>query len=119
MINDITKFKKLKDNPTLTREKQWQGFLRIKKDKNIFDENTDKKTYPCYSKLAIIYGFPKTCKMLFDSNDFFLRPVISSIGTYNYNLAKFLTELLKPVISKEHCTKDSFSFCEEKHQVKQ
>ena len=55
--------------------------------------------------------------MLFYSNDFSLRPIISSIGTYNYNLAKFLTELLDPVISKEHCAKDSFSFCEEIQQV--
>ena len=55
--------------------------------------------------------------MLLDSDDFYLRPIISSIGTYNYNLAKFLTELLHPVISKEHCAKDSFSFCEEIQQV--
>ena len=55
--------------------------------------------------------------MLFDSDDFSLRPIISSIGTYNYNLAKFLTELLDPVIPKEHCAKDSFSFCEEIEQV--
>ena len=55
--------------------------------------------------------------MLLDSDDFYLRPIISSIGTYNYNLAKFLTELLDPVTSKEHCAKDSFSFCEEIQQV--
>ena len=114
---DTTKFKKLKDNPTLTREGQLQRFLRKIKDKILFDENTYKKNYPCGSKPATIYGLPKTHKMLFDSDDFSLRPIISSIGTYNYNLAKFLTELLDPVISKEHCAKDSFSFCEEIQQV--
>ena len=56
-------------------------------------------------------------KMLFESDDFSLGPIISSIGTYNYNLAKFLTEPLHPVIPKEHCAKDSFSFCEEIQQV--
>ena len=55
--------------------------------------------------------------MLFDSDDFSLRPIISSIDTYNYNLAKFLTELLDPAIPKEHCAKDSFCFCEEIQQV--
>ena len=35
----------------------------------------------------------------------------------NYNLAKFLTELLDPVIPKDHCAKYSFSFCEEIQQV--
>ena len=33
IINDTTKFKKLKDNPTLTREGQLQRFLRKVKDK--------------------------------------------------------------------------------------
>ena len=55
--------------------------------------------------------------MFFDCDDFSLWPIISSIGTYNYNLAKFPTELLDPVISKEHCGKDSFSFCEKIQQV--
>ena len=58
----------------------------------------------------------KICKILrnfFDSADFSLRPNISSISNYNYNVAKFLTELLDPVILKRHCAKDLFSFCEE------
>ena len=59
IINDTTKFKKLKDNPTLTREGQLQRFLRKIKDKNLFDENTYKKIYPSGSKPAIIYGLPK------------------------------------------------------------
>ena len=112
IINDSTKLKKLKDNPTLNRKGQLQRLLRKIKDKNLFDENAYKKIYPCGSKSATIYGLPKTHKMLFDSDDFSLRPIISSIGTYNYNLAKFLTELLHPVISKEHCAEDLFSFCE-------
>ena len=91
--------------------------MRKIKGENLFDENTYRKVFPCGSKPATIYGLPKTHKMLFDSDDFSLRPIISSIGTYNYNLAKFLTELLDPVISKEHCAKDSFSFCEEIQQV--
>ena len=94
-----------------------QRFLRKIKDKNLFHENTYQKIYPCGSKPATTYGLPKTHKMLFDSDDFSLRPIISSIGTYNYNLAKFLTELLDPVISKEHCAKDLFSFREEIKQV--
>ena len=117
IIKDTAKFKKLKDNPTSTREGQLQCFLRKIKDKNLFNENTYKKIYPCSSKPATIYGLPKIHKMLFDSNDFSLRPIISSIGTYSYNLAKFLNELLDPVILKEHCTKDSFSFSEEIQQT--
>ena len=57
--------------------------------------------YPCLSKPATICDFSKTRKMLFDSDNFFLGPIISSIGTYYYNLAKFLSELLDPFIPKE------------------
>ena len=78
-----------------------QGFLRKIKDKNLFDKNTYKKIYPSGFKPATIYGLPKTHKILLDSDDFSLRPIISSIGTYNYNLAKFLTEFLDSVISKK------------------
>ena len=48
----------------------------------------------------------------------YLCPIISSIGTHNYNLVKFLSSLLEPVISTTHCTKDSFSFCEEIKKVR-
>ena len=44
---------------------------------------------------------------------YLLRPIISSKGTYNYNLLKFLTNLLVPVISTTKCTKNSFTFCKE------
>ena len=71
IINDTAKFKKLKDNPTLTREGQLQRFSRKIKDENLLDENTYKKIYPFGSKVATIYGLPKTERTLFDSNDFF------------------------------------------------
>ena len=48
----------------------------------------------------------------------YLCPIISSIGTHNYNLVKFLSSLLEPVISTTHCKKDSFSFCEEIKKVR-
>ena len=42
---------------------------------------------------------------------------MSSIGTYNYNLAKYLCSLLKPHISSEFCATDTFSFVQEIKQV--
>ena len=66
-----------------------------------------------------IYGTPKIHKLKHNNiNELSLRPIISSISTYNYNLAKFLSSLLETVISAMHCTKDSFRFCEEIKQVR-
>lgn len=38
----------------------------------------------------------------------YLRPIISSIGARDYNLTKFSSALLKPVIFIRQCTEDSF-----------
>ena len=42
---------------------------------------------------------------------------MSSIGTYNYHLSMFLTDLLDSIIPASHCAKDSFTFCEEIKKV--
>ena len=58
--------------------------------KNIFNENEYDKLYTSGSAPAPIYRTPKIHK--FSSSDSFpkLHPMVSSIGTFNYNLARFL-----------------------------
>ena len=48
----------------------------------------------------------------FSSTDTFpkLRPIISSKGTFNYDLSRFLCDLLSPVILDYYFCKDTFSF---------
>ena len=41
------------------------------------------------------------------------RSIMSSIGTYNYNLAKYLCNLLSPHIPTEHCATDTFTFVQD------
>ena len=59
---------------------------------------------------ARIYGTPKMYK--FSSGGSFpkLRPIVSSIGTFNYNLARFLCDLLSPLVPNDYSCKDTFSF---------
>jgi hypothetical protein len=47
-----------------------------------------------------------------------LRPINSSIGAFNYKLAKYLSVLLNPVIPTDHCATDSFSFVDEIKQIR-
>ena len=68
------------------------------------------KIYPSGSQPARLYGNHKTHKLKSESDKLTFRPIVSSIGAYNYK-PKFLTSMLDPVIPKDHCTKDSFSFC--------
>ena len=48
----------------------------------------------------------------FSSSDSFpkLSPIVSSIGTFNYNLARFLCDLLSPLLPNDYSCKYTFSF---------
>ena len=104
----------------MKREASLQRFLRKLKQKIFFNEIEYDKFYPSGSAPARIYGTPKMHK--FSSSDSFskLRPIVSSIGTFNYNLARFLIEkknlarflcdLLSPLVPNDYSCKDTFSF---------
>ena len=42
-----------------------------------------------------------------------MRPILSATGTYNYDLAKWLDEKLKPLSTNEYTISDVFNFAEE------
>ena len=94
LISDTSKFEKLNEDPTLKHEASLQRFLRKLKQKNFFNENEYDKLYPSGSAPVRIYGTPKMHK--FSPSDSFpkLCQIVSSIGTFNYNLARFLCDLL-------------------------
>ena len=94
IISDTSKFKKLPADPTLLREGQLQRFLRKLKNEQFFKEEVYDKIYPSGSKLAFIYGLPKIHKVNCQRNNLSLRLIVSSIGSYNYHLSKFLTDCL-------------------------
>ena len=39
-----------------------------------------------------------------------LCPIVSSIGTFNYNLAQFLCDLCSPLVPDDYSCKDNFTF---------
>ncbi|PIK43036.1 hypothetical protein BSL78_20110 [Apostichopus japonicus] len=88
IINDETRFQKIKIDPTLRREGQLQRFLRKLKGSRFFPEDTYMNIYPTGSHPARIYGLPKTHKCTNNNSFPTFRPIVSSIGTYNYNLGK-------------------------------
>ena len=79
--------------------------------KNFFNEtNVFDKFYPSGSAPAQIYSTPKLHK--FSSSDSFinLRPTVSFIGTFDYNLAHFLCDILSLLVPNGYPCKDTFSF---------
>ncbi|XP_068749298.1 uncharacterized protein [Montipora capricornis] len=105
LISDGTKFKLLSHNPTKSRENSLISYLRNLKRDCIIDEATFRKILPCGSTAGVLYGLPKVHKTGCP-----FRPIVSSVNTYNYNLASFLVDVLKPISTNQFTIKDSFSF---------
>ena len=63
----------------------------------ILPKNIADSLCPKGSRLAHLYGLPKTHKA-----NLSMRPILSATGTYNYNLAKWLEEKLKPLSVNEY-----------------
>ena len=93
-VSDTSKFERLNEDQTLKCETSLQRFLRKLKQKNFFNEIEYDKLYPSGSAPAHIYGTTKT--KIFSSSDSFpkVRLIVPSVGTFDYNLARFLCDLL-------------------------
>ena len=109
ILNDKDKFKLLKEDPTERRESSLQRYLRYLKNLGAITEDTLNKVRPCGSSPSRIYGLPKLHK-----SDIPLRSIVSGIGSYTHKLAKYLSDILKPLANNEHTLKDSFEFT---HQI--
>ena len=123
IIEDKSKFKALNKDPTITREIKLQKYILNIEKKGGFKEEYSL-IYPVRSNIARIYGTPKVHKLKDEKSvcimltKLKLRPIISSIGTYNYHLAKYLKQKLAPHIPHEYCIKDTFNFVTELNKLK-
>ena len=66
--------------------------------------------YPSGSAPARIYSTPKMHKFYSIHSFSKHRPIVSSIGTFSYNLARFLCDLLSLLAPNDYSCKDTFSF---------
>ena len=105
ILNDSTKFQELPDDPTASRESKLQRYLYNLKRKGIFDQHTYDNIRPSGSQPSRLYGLPKTHKANVP-----LRPIVSCIGSYSYNLAKFLVNMLRPINTGKYCVKDLYTY---------
>jgi hypothetical protein len=76
--------------------------------KGVIAENVRTQLKSTGSKFGIMYGLPKVHKQNLP-----LRPILSTVGTANYSLSKFLVSLLSPLSQNEFTIKDTFCFVNE------
>ena len=119
-INDTTKFKPVDSerpsrrgrppkhyHPLLEKEKHLDSVVR-----RILPKHIAELLCPKGTRLAHLYGLPKTHK-----KHLAMRPILSATGTYNYALAKWLDEKLKPFSTNKYTISDIFEFAQEIQQL--
>ena len=112
IVYDSSKFEivpvdRNKKHPVIKREEHIARFLKSNLKVHM-PENVYDKLVPSGSSPGKIYGMVKVHK-----KDYPLRPVVSMLNTPEYNLAKFLDDIIKPNIPKSFMVDSSINFLDE------
>ncbi|XP_069981900.1 uncharacterized protein [Penaeus vannamei] len=109
ILSDHTKFKRITTEMSthlLYLEDKLKRLLRT--IKSSIDASTCNFLSTSGSKPGLLYGLPKVHKPNIP-----LRPIISSIGTFNYNTAKFLIPIISPLTTNQYTIENSTVFANE------
>lgn len=108
ILCDNSKFKPINKDLfklIISLEDKITRFLRYLKNVNVIDLDVFNSLTPSGSNVGILYGLPKVHKA---NNP--LRPILSTIGTHNYKLAKFLIPLINKWSTNEYSVNNTFEF---------
>jgi len=109
ILSDSSKFQLLNVNLATHLLKLEDKLNRIIRPlKTILDETIYHSIFSAGSRAGFMYGLPKVHKPGLP-----LRPIISSIGTFSYNLAKFLVQIIQPLTYNEYTISNSSNFINE------
>ena len=111
ILNDTSKFRQISEDMftvITTLEDKLGRLLRKLLKLNIISQHTFNFLFSSGSASGILYGLPKTHKTGVP-----VRPVLSTIGTFNYSLAKFLVPIIEPLTTNQYTLKNSFAYVED------
>ena len=104
ILSDTSKFKQVNEEHTLDRLRKFQSFLRYHHKKGVFSDSDYSEIFPTGTNIPTMYGLPKTHK-----HGVPLRPILSMVGSFNHNFAKWLGRKLEPLRNARSIARDSFS----------
>ena len=117
ILADTSKFTPVSEDAfkVITRaEDKLLRFLRkLVKNKAMIKKTADS-LFHAGSSPGVLYGLPKTHK----KGKLTFRPILSAIGTFNYNLAKFLVPILDPLTKNECTVRNSYDFASDIAELK-
>ena len=114
VLEDTNTYKAIQADPTSKLKNKLISILRRIKNATGLQDNIYRKMYPTGASPPRFYGLPKIHK-----NNIPLRPIVSSIGSVAYGLAKVLADIIKPLMGcSEHHVQNSHMFAEEIKDMK-
>ena len=107
LLKDEKTYIKLKKDPTKEYKQKFAKVLKQLLDTHAIDKKTHKFVYPTTESPPRFYGLPKVHK-----EGIPLRPIVSSINSISYNCARYVADLLAPLVgNSEHHIKKFQTFC--------
>ena len=108
LLKDEKTYKKLKGDPIRKYKMELGNVLKDLKGSKKITPVLYKKLYPTADQPPRFYGLPKVHK-----KNTPLRPIVNSIGTITYECAKYMADVLSPLMGKtEHYDRNSKEFAE-------
>ena len=109
LLQDTSTYRTIKGDPTSRLKNRLINILKKVKAESGMQDNTYKKMYPTGASPPKFYGLPKIHK-----KNILLRPMVSSIGSVSYGVAKELAKIIKPLMGCSiHHVQNSTQFAEE------
>jgi len=105
ILCDTYKFQPCNNDNNVANLLKFQNCLRHLKGEKAINEDRYRQIYPTAAYTPTMYGLPKIHKP-----DMPLRPILSSIGSFSYDCAKWLSDSLSELRHHETCVKDTLTF---------
>ncbi|XP_072041390.1 uncharacterized protein [Amphiura filiformis] len=114
LLNDGKIYSRLDKDPTQQYKTELKGILKDLKGESAIDQSLYYKLSPTACDKPKLYGLPKIHK-----KDAPLRPIVSSIGSVTNDIARFVADIISPLVGKsEHHvqnTQDSVDLVKDLH----
>ena len=107
IFDNASKFKKIEEDPTITRLTTVQSYLKTLCKRGEITEFEKKAMQPKFAQIARAHGLPKTHKPFGHLPKF--GPIIDTTNTPYYGNSKFLSNLLNPLTKNQYMVKDLFT----------
>ena len=99
IFDDSSKFKKIKQDPTINRLTTVQTYLNTVSNRGEITQSEMKAMQPNFAHIAQAHRLPKTHKQYDHLPKF--RPIIDTANTPYYGISKFLSNLLNPLTENQ------------------